>query len=110
MGFIFLGIWARDHVAISAHPECAAISNCTVCAQAPGCGWCSDSSEHGECSAICHTEPGECDADYDDPSRRSGGGFYWWPFFWVFWLCPCGYCASAHWLHPFACLASPLGS
>ena len=28
---------------------------------------------------------------HDDARRDSGGGVYWWPFFWVFWLCPCGY-------------------
>ena len=87
MGFIFAGMWANDWLTESQHPECAAITNCTSCNGA--CGWCSQGGK-AECSALCHTELGECSGDFPE-ERRTGGGFYWFPFFWVFWFPCCGF-------------------
>ena len=77
-----------------ADPECAAITNCTACAGA--CGWCSQDGV-GHCSAVCHTDLGECSGHENDRHGGNdgygygGGGFYWPMWFWILWFPCCGF-------------------
>ena len=94
LGFVFLGKWGKDALLHSQHPECEASINCTTCAGA--CGWCSQDGV-GHCSAVCHTDAGECGAHENDKYGGrdgygyGGGGFYWPMWFWILWLPCCGF-------------------